>query len=116
MSLCLTISKLASEIELQLNDLSNEHRKMIQVAKSMPKYLDEKNLANWERDYREAIHPNEDELSNNYQIIDLLYELASFNLFGKYQAQETLSLYRNVAAQLSDKGIKVTNNFNVDKW
>ena len=82
----------------------------------MPEYLERANLANWERDYRDSIHPNEDESSHNYQIIDLLYELASFNLFGSYQPKETRDLYRNVASQLSDKGLEITNNLNVEEW
>ena len=116
MGLCRTIATLAGQLELQIEDVQENHKNMIAVMKNMPSYLEQGDLSKWESDYREAIGQSEDELSINYRAIDLVYELAGLNLFGAFQASETKALYRHVVSELDKLRFKVSEDMNVEQW
>ncbi|TCI04783.1 hypothetical protein EZV61_02085 [Corallincola luteus] len=116
MALCRTIATLASQLELQLEGMHENHRNMIAVMKNMPFYLEKGNLAEWESAYRASIGDAEDESSASYQAIDLVYELAGLNMFGSFQATETQSLYKNIVVQFSNMGLQVSENMDVSQW
>ncbi len=116
MSVCRTISILASEVEGQLTDISESHRNLLSVMKEMPRYLSDSNLAEWEADYRNAISIDENEESNNYRAIDLIYEIAALNLFGEFEAEKTKEIYHMAISELRKMNINVTSNLSVDKW
>jgi hypothetical protein len=116
MALCRAIATLASQLELQLEGMQENHCNMIAVMKNMPFYLEKGNLAEWESAYRASIGDVEDESSAPYKAIDLVYELAGLNLFGSFQVAETQSLYENVVVQLSSLGLKVSENLDVSQW
>jgi len=84
--------------------------------KEMPKYLEQGNLASWEKDYKTAISEREDEQSINYKAIDLLYEIAGLNLFGEFQVEDTIKIYSHAVNELKKMNINITNNLNVEKW
>lgn len=116
MSLCIVISDLAKKLHSQFGDLEQNHQNMLDVMTRMPEYLAENDLAKWEADYREAITVVADESSEDYQTIDMLYELASLNLFGAFDPIKTKEVYSWLLAQLDKKGFKTTGGFDVSKW
>ena len=116
MGLCRTIATLAGQLEVQLGGMEENHRNMIVVLKDMPSYFKRGNLAAWEANYREAIGPQENESSDIYQAIDLVYELAGLNLFGAFQAAETRSLYKHIVFKLRKLGLQVSEDMDVSQW
>jgi hypothetical protein len=116
MSLCETVSKLASEIEPQLNDLSESHKNMLSALISMPKYLEKNDLSEWDENYTNSISDEEDETSKNYKAIYLLYEIAAYNLYTLYNPEKTEGLYAKVVKELKYLNITITNDLNVNKW
>lgn len=116
MSLCRVISTLASQLELQVDNLQENHSIMIAVMKNMPFYLEEGDLAKWESDYRRALGDSEDESSRTYKAIDLIYELAGLNLFGKFEVLETKRLYKYVVSELKKLGIESSGDLDVSQW
>jgi hypothetical protein len=115
MSLCRTVSILAKEIESQLNNLSDSERRMLEVMKNMPSYLNSGNLSQWEADYRASMN-DEDEERMNFRIIELLYELPGLNLFGALDAKKTKSIYSFIVQELTNNGIKVSEGLDVHEW
>lgn len=89
---------------------------MITVMKSMPFYLEDGDLAKWESDYRKAMGDSEDESSQTYRAIDLIYELAGLNLFGEFQVSETEKIYKHVVCELRKLKIETTGGLNVSQW
>jgi hypothetical protein len=116
MSLCLVVSKLATEIEIQLDGCTNNQQSMLKLMIEMPKYLAINNLALWEADYRSSISEDEDEISIEYKAIDILYELAGLNLFGEFQVSLSNQVYSSVVANLDRLGIQVTSGLDVSRW
>lgn len=116
MPLCKTVSILADELEQQLCGLNMNHKNMLTIMKEMPSYLVIGNLARWEEDYRSAIPDDEDESSQNYKAIDLIYELAGFNLFAAFQETETKRIYNFVVSELAKSKITVSGDLDVSQW
>ncbi|PKG80619.1 hypothetical protein CXF85_21060 [Colwellia sp. 75C3] len=116
MSLCLVVSKLATELETQLDGCTSSQQSMLKVMVDMPKYLAKNDLALWEADYRSSISEDEDEKSLEYKAIDILYELAGLNLFGKFQVSVSKQVYSSVVANLERLGIQVTSDLDVSRW
>lgn len=107
---------MAASIEEQLDDVQQNHREMITVMKNMPVYLDRGDLATWEHDYRCAIGIHEDESSETYKAIDLIYEVAALNLFGKFQERESRKTYKRAIKELIKMGLSVPSNLDVSEW
>ena len=84
--------------------------------RKMPEYLAKNNLADWESDYRSAMSLNEDENNANFKAIDLVYELASFNLFADFQEMKTKKIYNFVIRELANIEIEISNDLDVSKW
>ncbi len=116
MSLCKVVSNLAKELRSQLCNLDQEHLNMLNVMEKMPEYLARNDLAEWEAEYRKATPIDVDETCENYQIIDMLYELAGFNLFGLFQQDKTKEIYSWLVSQLKNRGIKVKGGLDVSTW
>ncbi len=116
MSLCKTVSVLAKEIESQLTELSGSERRMIEVMKNMPSYLEAGDLSQWEADYRASMNDDEDEGRLNYWVIELLYELPALNLFGAFDPKKSESIYSFIIQGLAEIGIKVSENLDVHEW
>ena len=116
MALCKVIATLADQLEFQLGGIEENHSNMIAVMKNMPLYLEKGDLAAWEADYRSAIGDSEDESSQAYKAIDLVYELAGLNLFSAFQVSETERVYKHVVSELGKLGLKVSEGMDVSQW
>ncbi len=116
MALSKTISVLARSLEKQLGDIQSNHQDMLEVMKNMPTYLELNDMAVWEADYREAIGSMEDENSEAYKAIDLLYELAGTNLFVAFDKRETERVYKYVASELMKMHLEIPRNLDVSEW
>ena len=79
----------------------------------MPKYLKKRDLALWDKDYKSNIRPDEDESNSNFLILEMLYELASHNLYAAYQVEETQDLYNQIVHALRLQNIQVSANGDV---
>jgi len=116
MSLTSSISILAEDVEKQLVGLSESHRKILSIMKDMPSYFEDRNLADWESDYRAAIDVDEPENCHNWKAIDLIYDLAGFNLFSAFEIEETIKIYKKIVNELASLNIVVPKNLDVGKW
>jgi hypothetical protein len=115
MSICIAVSILAKELEQQLTNITLGQKQMIGALKDAPRYCDERRLDLWEEAYKNALKDDE-ELLENFQLIDLVYELGAFNLFGAFDAVGTQNLYNHIVRQLTNKGLVVSKDFDVSKW
>jgi len=116
MGVCTTIAKLASEIETQLVDLTENQRGMIAVMKEMPSYLEKGDLAAWDSDYKATISDNENESSANFMAIDLIYEIAAINLYGAFESKKTKKWYKQAVKELRKLGVDITKGLDVSQW
>ena len=116
MSLAKTASILALEVESQLQSLVKSHENILYVMKEMPSYLQEGNLNAWEASYRNAIDDNETEGDLNWRAIELIYDLAGFNLYGAFDKKQTKKIYKKIQKEFRSLGISIPDNLEVDKW
>lgn len=99
-----------------MEGFKKNHLNMIAVMKNMPSYLESNDLSKWESDYRKAIGDNDDETSEQFKAIELIYEIAGLNLFGEFQAQESENVYKHVISELAKLNIQVSENLDVSEW
>ncbi len=97
MSLCNTIATLAHEVEKQLSDISETQLAMLEILKKMPEYKKKKRLDLWDDDYRNVMSETN---SFNNRIIDRIWNLGGFNLFGAFEVNKTYQYYQQMVQDL----------------
>jgi len=116
MSLCDAVSKIAVELESQLVDITASEQNRLNILKTMPDYLDRGCLDVFDKEYTNAYDDNENEDGLNFDMIELVSELAYENLYVGYSTKDSIRTYKAITKELKKHGINIPEDFDVSKW
>jgi hypothetical protein len=114
MGLSEIVAELANALTAARQPLTHRERFLLHVLSGMPKYRDVSRLDLWETAYKEVIPDND--LSETEQIIDDIFSLGQYNLYGAFDAAGTTDCYNKLAARLAQKGLRLPPVQGVQDW
>lgn len=116
MPFCESIAKIAKEVEAQLTDISEAERKRFWALKNMPKHFEAKRLDQFDSEFKAGYSSSEIETRKSYKAIEIIAELAYENMYVEFSDKDTQSTYSWLVNQLSNLGIVVPSNLDMEGW
>jgi hypothetical protein len=114
MGLSEVVASLAEAIAAARQPLSPREAYLLHVLRGMPLYRDIGRLDLWESAYNEVAPA--DGASETERLIDDLFGLGQYNLYGAFDAGGTVTYYHRLLASLAGSGIKPPPVADIQNW
>ncbi|MEN8220841.1 MAG: hypothetical protein ABFS56_31700 [Pseudomonadota bacterium] len=117
------IAKLASNIELQVSELTPHQQLLIYILKGTPLYVKCRRLDLWENAYKDIwknLCQEEQKEANHKsritELINLVFELGDLNLYCAFDRKETHRAYKKVKAKWAKLDLPTLHTMNFTDW
>ena len=116
MPFCESIAMIAKEVEAQLTDISEAESKRLLALKNMPKHFEAMRLDQFDSEFKAGYSNSEMATRKSYKAIEVIAELAYENMYVEFSDKDTQSTYSWLVNQLSNLGIVVQSNLDMEGW
>lgn len=109
MGVCKSVSILAQSVLDDCSGMEARQELQLQLLKLGPLYLEISNLPLWESALQNTFLDEDDESTVGI-LINELYELAMFNMYGAFDISQTVKFGAQVIETLKDNGVSISIN------
>ncbi len=114
MGVCEFVGSLADAVAATQGGISGWHNLLLHILRSAPIYRDAGRLDAWDEAFRHARGAAES--SHLLELIDAIFDLGSYNMFGAFDTSGTQQEYERLVQKFQAAGILVPNTPVFSGW
>jgi hypothetical protein len=114
LGLCEVVGSLADSVEEAQGNLSGWHNLLLHILRSASIYRDAGRLDAWDEAFRYA--RGDTESSHLVELIDAIYDLGSYNMYGAFDVPGTQQEYERLVQKFQEAGIPTPETPGLSGW
>jgi hypothetical protein len=115
MGVCSAVCEAALAIDAAFGDDDPRVRPAAHALASMPDWLEQRRLDEWEAHVHEVVPVTTDQ-GLPMSLLNEVFEFGRFNLYGAFQAEKTVNEFRKLIVRLSEHGVTLDEHQSVSGW